>query len=198
MKTPLAALDLLLQVEPVNVLAAREEVRKIDRYVQMMLTYVRLNDVNSDLALTAVDLNVLVRSVVRELAQLFIGKDLRVQVDDLPTVTSDARWLRFICEQLLTNAAKYTERGGVHVSFTDGALIIADTGIGILPQDLPRLFDRGFSGFNGHANQKATGLGLYMSQTIAKKLGSSLTVTSAVGTGTTVKLSFDQTAWTPE
>ncbi|WP_407893171.1 sensor histidine kinase [Lacticaseibacillus sp. N501-2] len=115
MKTPLAALDLLLQVPPVDLDAARSEVKRIDRYVQMMLTYIKINDVNRDLVLKPVSLTKLLNHVVRDLADLFIGKNLAVDVAPLPTVVSDTQWLRFIFEQLLTNAAKYTQTGGVHI-----------------------------------------------------------------------------------
>ncbi len=198
MKTPLAALDLLLQMTPINQAGARLEVRKVERYIQMMLAFVRLNNVSDDLILTNTALTPLVKKTVRELAHLFIGKDLAVQVDPLPQVVTDQHWLGFILEQLLTNAAKYTPSGNVHIYFAGGALVIADTGIGILPQDLPRLFDRGFSGYNGHANAKATGLGLYMSQTVADKMGLHITITSTVGEGTQAAIHFPQTTWHTE
>lgn len=198
MKTPLAALDLLLQVTPINATQARTEVKRVDRYVQMMLTYIKFNDVNRDLVLVATPLTPLVKQVVRELADLFIGKNLAVQVDPLPTVVTDAQWLRFIFEQLLTNAAKYTETGSVHVYAQGAAIVVADTGIGIAASDLPRLFEPGFSGYNGRMNQKASGLGLAMSQTIAEKLGLKLSVQSQVGRGTQVYLHLAQQAWPAE
>lgn len=198
MKTPLAALDILLQVPPVDIKEARTEVKQVDRYVQMMLTYIKMNDVNRDLVLTSVPLTPLVKRVVRDLADLFIGKNLAVQVDPLPTVVTDKQWISFILEQILTNAAKYTETGSVHVYAKGDAIVIADTGIGIAATDLPRLFEPGFSGYNGRMNQKASGLGLAMSQTIAEKLGLKLSVESQVGVGTKVFLHLAQQKWKSE
>ena len=192
MKTPLAALDLLLQVPPVNAPAARAEVRKVDRYIKMMLTYVKMNDINRDLVLEPVPLTPLVNRTVRDLADLFINKNLAVKVDKLPTIVADSQWLGFIFEQILTNAAKYTEHGGVHIYAHGDSIIIADTGIGIAASDLPRLFEPGFSGYNGRMNQKASGLGLTLSQTIAEKMGLHLSVTSQVGAGTKVSVHMAQ------
>ncbi|WP_127849916.1 sensor histidine kinase [Lacticaseibacillus hulanensis] len=198
MKTPLAALDLLLQVPPVDIQAARTEVRRIDRYVQMMLTYIKLNDVNRDLVLTATPLTPLVNHTIRELADLFIGKNLAVHVHQLPVVVTDAQWLGFIFEQILTNAAKYTESGSVDVYAEADAIVVADTGIGIAKSDLPRLFEPGFSGYNGRMNQKASGLGLAMSQTIAEKLGFKLSVQSQIGVGTKVFIHLAQKSFRKE
>ncbi|WP_155287712.1 sensor histidine kinase [Lacticaseibacillus zhaodongensis] len=198
MKTPLAALDLLLQVPPVDAAAARGEVRKVNRYVQMMLTYIKMNDVNRDLVLEPTPLTPLVQHTVRELADLFIGKNLAVRVDPLPTIVTDSQWFGFIMEQVLTNAAKYTEHGHVHVYAKGPALVVADTGIGIAATDLPRLFEPGYSGYNGRMNQKASGLGLAMSQTIAQKLGLKLSVESKVGVGTKVYIHLAQTEWRTE
>jgi signal transduction histidine kinase len=198
MKTPLAALDLLLQVKPVDTTAARGEVRSIERYVRMMLTYVKMADVNTDLVLQKLALLPLVQQQLRQLAPLFIGKNLAVRVDELPQVVGDSQWLSFILEQILTNAAKYTKTGNVHVYWDGDSLAVTDTGMGIMASDLPRLFDPGFSGYNGRYNQKASGLGLYMSQTIAHKMGLNITVDSTLGHGTTVRLHFAQQEWHSE
>lgn len=195
MKTPLAALDLLLQVQPVDATAARAEVRSIERYVRMMLTYVKMRDVNTDLVLQKLALRPLVQAQLRQLAPLFISKNLAVTVDDLPQVVGDSQWLSFILEQLLTNAAKYTQTGSVHVYWDGDALAVTDTGIGIMASDLPRLFEPGFSGYNGRYNQKASGLGLSMSQAIAHKMGLDISVDSTLGQGTTVRLHFAQEEW---
>ena len=169
-KTPLTALDLLLQVEPVNAKDARLEISKIDRYLAVMLNYLKLTTLNTDLVLTELPLKPLVNETVRDLAKLFIAKDLTVTVGPLPTVISDSQWLHFIFEQLLTNAIKYT----------------------------PRIFEQGYSGYNGRANQKASGLGLFLSKQIAEKLGLTLTVTSEIGQGSTFAIHFPQTRWQVE
>lgn len=197
-KTPLTALDLLLQVEPVNASDARLEVGKINRYLTVMLNYLKLTTLNTDLVLTELPLKPLVNETVRDLAKLFIAKDLTVTVETLPTVVSDSQWLRFIFEQLLTNAIKYTPHGSIRIYAKGDAVLVADTGIGILPEDLPRIFEQGYSGYNGRANQKASGLGLFLSRQIAQKLGLHLTVSSKVGVGSTFVIHFPQTRWLAE
>lgn len=197
-KTPLTALDLLLQVEPVNTNDARLEIGKINRYLTVMLNYLKLTTLNTDLVLTEVALKPLVNETVRDLAKLFIAKDLTVSVEALPTVVSDSQWLRFIFEQLLTNAIKYTPHGSIRIYAKGDAVFVADTGIGILPEDLPRIFEQGYSGYNGRANQKASGLGLFLSRQIAEKLGLRLTATSKVGVGSTFAIHFPQTRWLAE
>ena len=116
-------------------------------------------------------------------------------VGPLPTVISDSQWLHFIFEQLLTNAIKYTPHGSIKIYAKGDAVMVADTGIGILAEDLPRIFEQGYSGYNGRANQKASGLGLFLSKQIAEKLGLTLTVTSEIGQGSTFAIHFPQTRW---
>ena len=109
------------------------------------------------------------------------------------TVLTDEKWLVFILEQLLSNALKYTAKGSVHIYVNaekQPTLIIEDTGIGIRQEDIPRLFDRGFTGYNGRLDKKASGLGLYLCREISQKLSISLSITSKVGHGTKVSLTF--------
>lgn len=106
---------------------------------------------------------------------------------------TDEKWLVFILEQLLSNALKYTAAGGVHIYVNGGkqtTLVIEDTGIGIRKEDIPRLFERGFTGYNGRMDKKASGLGLYLCREISQKLSLSLSITSEVGRGTRVSLTF--------
>ncbi|BDR57230.1 sensor histidine kinase [Xylocopilactobacillus apis] len=197
-KTPLTALDLLMQVEPIDSAAARLEIENINRYLKVMLNYLKLTTVNTDLVLTKISLTPLVQETVRDLAKLFIAKDLKVTVEELPTVVSDSQWLRFIFEQVLTNSIKYTSEGEIRIYAKGDAIIFADTGIGILPEDLPRIFEQGYSGYNGRENQKASGLGLYLSNEIAKKLGLKMTAASEVGKYTEIAIHFPQQAWDVE
>ncbi len=104
------------------------------------------------------------------------------------TVITDAKWLSFIIGQLVSNALKYTDSGGISIYMEGSALVIQDTGIGIKDEDLPRIFDRGFTGYNGRNDQKSTGIGLYLCSVIAKRLGHSITAESEVGVGTKLKL----------
>ena len=105
---------------------------------------------------------------------------------------TDEKWLGFVIEQLLSNALKYTHEGSITIGMEEGRLTITDTGIGIRAEDLPRVCEKGYTGYNGHANQKSTGIGLYLCSTILKKLGHSFTITSQEGTGTRVMIGFPE------
>ena len=123
----------------------------------------------------------------------FIQKELSITLEPIEKViVTDEKWLTFILEQIIFNSIKYTKTGGIIISLTDDTLVIQDSGIGILPQDLPRIFESGYTGFNGRQHQKATGLGLHMSQNIASKLGINLEIESEVGIGTSVFITFSQ------
>ena len=105
---------------------------------------------------------------------------------------TDEKWLGFVIEQLLSNALKYTHEGSITIGMEEGRLTITATGIGIRAEDLPRVCEKGYTGYNGHANHKSTGIGLYLCSTFLKKLGHSFTITSQEGTGTRVMIGFPE------
>ncbi len=193
-KTPLFAMRLLLQSEPLSPRELEQELFKIEEYTQMALYYQRLESLSSDLLLKEIPLSSLIRQAVKKYAGVFIFKKLPLTVEETnETVLTDEKWLVFILEQLLSNALKYTATGSVHIYVNAGkqpALIIEDTGIGIRQEDIPRLFERGFTGYNGRLDKKASGLGLYLCREISQKLSISLSITSEVGRGTKVSLTF--------
>lgn len=189
-KTPIAAMDLLLQ-QGERGPAAQAELFKISQYVDMALQYVRLDGTTRDLHLSQVSLDQVIRQVVRKYAKLFILKKIRLDFREAGlTVLSDEKWLAFLLEQLLSNALKYTPEGGQVAIFGEPReiLVIADTGIGIAPEDLPRVFERGFTGQNGRLDKKATGIGLYLCRRVTELLGHTLSITSAPGKGTQVRV----------
>lgn len=189
-KTPIAAMDLLLQ-QGERGPAAQAELFKISQYVDMALQYVRLDGTTRDLHLSQVSLDQVIRQVVRKYAKLFILKKIRLDFRETGlTVLSDEKWLAFLLEQLLSNALKYTPAGGQVAIFGEPReiLVIADTGIGIAPEDLPRVFERGFTGQNGRLDKKATGIGLYLCRRVTELLGHTLSITSAPGKGTQVRV----------
>lgn len=189
-KTPIAAMDLLLQ-QGERGPAAQAELFKISQYVDMALQYVRLDGTTRDLHLSQVSLDQVIRQVVRKYAKLFILKKIRLDFRETGlTVLSDEKWLAFLLEQLLSNALKYTPEGGQVAIFGEPReiLMIADTGIGIAPEDLPRVFERGFTGQNGRLDKKATGIGLYLCRRVTELLGHTLSITSAPGKGTQVRV----------
>ena len=193
-KTPIAALRLLLQREPRSDTAAlRAELFRIEQYVEMVLSYQRLGAGTVDLVLRRTELDSVVRSCVRKYAPLFIAKKLPLELEEtgLEAVT-DEKWLAFVIEQLLSNALKYTEKGGIRILAEGRSLVIEDSGAGIAPEDLPSLGERGFTGYNGRAEHGSTGLGLYLCRRICGLLGHGLRFESELGRGTRAILSFPE------
>ncbi|MDH6363405.1 signal transduction histidine kinase [Enterococcus sp. PF1-24] len=201
-KTPLAALDLMVQQTqpPINK-EMKDELFKIQQYLDMMLQYLRLQSIHNDFRFETFTLEELVKKVIKKYASFFIYKDLEVQLDNLTgKITTDEKWFCFILEQVIFNAIKYTKTGGITIfspADSAGALHIKDTGQGILAEDVPRVFEKGYTGFNGRENQKASGLGLFMSREIAQQLGIEISLTSEIGIGTEVVL-VSQQGWQKE
>ena len=194
-KTPIASMYLSLENEdsPLS-RSLGEELQRIEQYVQMVLTYQRLDSVYTDYVFRECPMDPLVKGALRKFAAQFIRKGIRL--DYTPTqksVVTDEKWLSFVVEQLLSNALKYTPQGTVSIYMEDGSLCIRDTGIGIAPEDLPRIFERGYTGCNGRSDKKASGLGLYLCRRICNNLGHALTAESTPGVGTLMKLDLNQT-----
>ncbi len=194
-KTPIAASQLLVQdVTDRNIRSLLEqEIFKIDAYTHLVLQYLRLENFHDDLQLKQVALEQLVKEVVRKYSLFFIQKGLTINLDDLDVkVISDEKWLLVIIEQVLSNSLKYTKSGGIEVYFKDNTLYLKDSGIGIKDSDILRVFERGFSGYNGRLTQQSSGLGLYLSKKIADQLGHDISISSQVGQGTTVSIHFQK------
>ena len=194
-KTPIAALNLLLQEEEQDIAACRQELFKIESYVEMALNYLRFEEMSNDLVLERNSLEQLVRQVVRKYATIFIYNHISIQLEHLDyTVLTDEKWFCFMLEQILSNALKYTKQGSVKIyaEETENGLhiFVKDTGIGIKSEDLPRIFEKGFTGYNGRMDKKASGLGLYLCKGVCGKLGHGISVSSKEGEGTTVILTL--------
>lgn len=196
-KSPVAAMQLMLRPEDE---ALRAQVFRVDQYVNMALAYLRTDSQSTDFVFRQCSLEKAARACVRKYAPLFIRAKVRVQVCGEDTkVLSDEKWLCFLIEQVLSNAIKYTPEGGsVTISIAQDALTVSDTGIGIAPEDLPRVFDKGFTGENGRLDKRATGVGLYLVSRVAGKLGHTVTLTSVQGEGTTVRFGFEMTPIAPD
>jgi len=191
-KTPIAAINFLLDNEEIDVKAFRQELFKIERYVEMVLTYIRLGSETSDYVITSIDLDEVVRENIKKYATLFINKKIKLNYVSHETyVISDKKWLGFAFEQLLSNAIKYTKSGGeISINISESELIIEDNGIGIYEEDLPRIFEQSFTGLNGRYEKKSSGLGLYLCKKTLDKLQHKIEITSEVNKGTKVKVSF--------
>ena len=169
------------------------ELSRIEQYVEMALTYLRLESAESDYVFRDCALDPIIRQSVKRFSAEFIGRKIRLDYAPADyTLVTDEKWLGFVLEQLLSNALKYTRAGSVRIFLQNGTLCIADTGIGIAPEDLPRIFEKGYTGLNGRTDRKATGLGLYLCRRVCENLGIGLRAESTPGTGTTVFLELSQ------
>ena len=194
-KTPIAASRLLVaEVSDREVKQQLEqEIFKIDSYTNLVLQYLRLESFHDDLVFEKVQVDDLVKEVVRKYALFFIQKGLTVNLHDLDKIiVTDKKWLLVVIEQILSNSLKYTKKGGLEIYMEGQELCIKDTGIGIKNSDVLRVFERGFSGYNGRLTQQSSGLGLYLSKKISEELGHQIRIESEVGKGTTVRIQFAQ------
>ena len=194
-KTPIAASSLLVgEIEDKKVKNQLEqELFKIESYVNIVLQYLRLESFHEDLVLKKENLEDLVKEIVKKYAIFFIQKGLSLNLHDLDrTIITDRKWFVVILEQVLSNSLKYTSQGGIEIYFQEDTLYIKDSGLGIQDSDLLRVFERGFSGYNGRLTQQSSGLGLYLSKKIADELGHQISIASQVGQGTTVMISFSE------
>lgn len=192
-----ARLRLLLQdADTDEQRALLEQVQSVEQYVEMVLGYLRLESPSSDYVIRNYALDDIVRQVVRKYASQFIRRKLRLEYTPLNvSVITDEKWLLFVIEQVLSNALKYTRSGSVSITLeAPKTLCIRDTGIGIAPEDLPRVFEKGYTGSNGRTDKRATGIGLYLCRRILAKLGHSITIVSTPGVGTTVRIGLEQDA----
>lgn len=190
-KTPISVMEMILQSEDTaEHLELSAQLFRIEQYVEMVLNYIRLGGESSDFVFGEYSLDKIIRQAVHKYAPQFIRKRIRLNYDctDVKAIT-DEKWLSFILEQLLSNAVKYTEQGGVTITVTeDKKLSVADTGIGIAKEDIPRIFEKGFTGYNGRSDKKSTGLGLFLCKLAADKLSHKISVRSKVGEGTEIVL----------
>lgn len=213
-KTPIFALRLLLQESTEENKEKLSELFKIEQYVEMVLGYLRTEDMSSDLKLSRCSLDRIIRDQIHKYAGIFVSKKLTLTYESISQdVLTDEKWLGFVIGQILSNALKYTRTGGIRIYLekklsldtddvsisirNDGCnkvenltLIIEDTGIGIRAEDIPRIFEKGYTGVNGRDDNRATGIGLYLSNKIMGKLGHRLYITSTEGKGTKVFLEF--------
>jgi len=189
-KTPIAAMRLLLQEEGPDLRTLSEELFRIEQYVEMALCYLRLDGGVSDYVLRTADLDAVIRQALRKYAPQFIRKKIRLSYEPVEaSVLTDEKWLSFVVEQVLSNALKYTPGGEIAIRLEQPmTLVVSDTGIGIAPEDLPRVFEKGYTGFNGRSDKRATGIGLYLCRRIMAKLGHGISIDSRPGEGTTVRL----------
>lgn len=195
-KTPIAAMRLLLQSEPYpGSEELLEQLFHTEQYVEVVLQYMRTESGGKDLVIRQYPLEPIVRQAVRKYAKSFIRKKIRLEFSELNcTVVTDEKWLTFVVEQILSNALKYTKKGSISIYMDPDrsrTMIIEDTGIGIAPEDLPRIFEKGFTGYNGRSSKKSTGIGLYLCKSVMDRLSHTISIESEVGKGTKVRLGLE-------
>jgi len=190
-KTPISALRLLIQSQEYNPNDLLIQIFKIEQYVEMVLHYMKMQHMSSDLKIQEYALSDILNEVVKKQAIFFIQK--KIKLDMKPTqriILTDAKWISFVIEQILSNALKYTKEGTISIYEKDEILYIQDSGIGIKEDDLPRVFEKGFTGYNGRTDKKASGLGLYLCKQVIDNLGYRIKIESIVDQGTKVSIDF--------
>ncbi len=209
-KTPIAAMHVLQQTleeeypEEKYIKEIKLELFKIEQYVEMVLTYLRMGEMSGDLKFEKYSLDAIVRQVIRKYSQMFILRKIHLQYAKTSQyIVTDEKWLQFVLEQVLSNALKYTKDRGMIFIYTEEkenkkCLVIEDSGIGIQAEDLPRVFEKGFTGYNGRADKKSTGIGLYMCKKIMERLNHQIWIESEVDKGTKVYLALAREEWTIE
>ena len=201
-KTPIAAMRLRLQSEDSD--SSRRllaDLGRIEQYVEMVLCYLRLDSDSTDYVFREQELDPILRQAVRRLSGQFIRRRMHLQYEPLGVrVLTDEKWLLFVVEQVLTNALKYTPAGGtITIELEEPkTLCIRDTGIGIAPEDLPRIFEKGYTGVNGRADKKASGLGLYLCRRICRALGHTIRANSSPDSGTVIRIDLSSHEQYPE
>lgn len=190
-KTPISALRLLIQSQEESQNDLLMQVFKIEQYVDMVLHYIKIDHMSSDMQIKEYSLDLIVNEVIKKQATFFIQKKIKLNKESIDRmILTDEKWISFVIEQILSNALKYTKDGMIHIYEKDEVLYIKDTGIGIKSEDLPRVFEKGFTGYNGRVDKKASGLGLYLCYKIISNLGYKIHIESTVGKGTTISIDF--------
>lgn len=193
-KAPIAVMNVLLQQEDTETNQnLKAELFRVEQYVEMVLGYVRLDSGTKDLVIARYPLDEIIRKSIRKYAGQFIRRRIRLIYEGTDQIVlTDEKWLSFIIEQLLSNAVKYTLKGTVTIIVSEEKkLTVTDTGMGIAPEDLPRIFEKGYTGYNGRADKKASGLGLYLCARICRNLGHGISAQSEPDKGTVIKLNLN-------
>lgn len=191
-KTPISSMRLNLQNED-SPLSRKltTDLHRIEQYVEMVLTFLRLNSDSTDYVIKEYDLDRIIKKSIKNLSGEFISRQINLVYEPIKAkVITDEKWLSFVVEQVLSNALKYTISGSIVIIWNDNTLKIKDTGIGIAPEDLPRIFENGYTGANGRSNRHSSGIGLYLCRRICKNLSHEITAESMVDEGTVISISF--------
>ena len=191
-KTPIASMKLKIDNEQMDLLQLASDLNSIDHYVDLVLSFLKFDEEKIDLYFRKTDVDRIMRESLKKFSNDFIIKKIRLDYKlSKREVLTDEKWLSFVFDQLLSNALKYTDKGTISIYYDgDSCLCIKDSGIGIALADMERLFEKGFTGYNGRQYKKASGIGLYMCKRMCDKLNIAISIESIVNEYTLVKLKF--------
>ena len=198
-KTPISGMNVLLQsMEPTEEVGElQNQLFSVEQYVDMALQYQKIKSTTNDFSFAEIPLNKVIRENIRKYARLFIAKKLAVRYEETALrVLTDEKWISFVLGQIITNAVKYSDKGSITISAYEDEcntyLSVKDEGIGISPEDLPRVFERGYTGYNGRADKKSTGIGLFLCKSVTRMLRHKIQISSEPGKGTEVTIIFSK------
>lgn len=193
-KTPIASMKLTLQGEDSDLTRRLSgDLFRIEQYVEMVLAFLRLDSTSGDYLIKEYNLDGIIKQSIRKFAGEFIVKKIHLEYSPVSRrIVTDEKWFAFVLEQIISNALKYTRKGSIKIYLNNENLCIEDTGIGIAPEDLPRIFEKGYTGYNGRSDKSASGLGLYLCRRICTKLGHTIKASSVLNNGTTIYISLSQ------
>lgn len=192
-KTPISSMKLTLQNEDSELSRRlRSDLFRTQQYVDMVLAFLRMGSESGDYVFREYSLDSIIKPSIKKFASEFIGRKLTLTYEPIEDkFITDEKWFAFLFEQLLSNALKYTREGGITVYMAgNDTLCIRDTGIGISKEDLPRIFEKGYTGNNGRTDRTASGLGLYLCKRISESLRVELTADSELSVGTEIRVRF--------
>lgn len=194
-KTPIASMRLHLRDEDTAVSRRLlTDLFRIEQYVEMVLAFLRLESTTGDYVFKEYSLDTILRQAVKKFSHEFIDRKIRLEYETIEkTIVTDEKWLSFVLEQIISNALKYTREGSIKIYMSgEDVLSIEDTGIGIAPEDLPRIFENGYTGYNGRTDKRASGIGLYLCKRVCDNLGIEIGARSEIGKGTILQLYINQ------
>lgn len=190
-KTPISAMRLYIQSEDTELCGKlRTELQRIEAYVEMVLAFQKLESGGIDYVIKEHDIDEILRQSVKKFSSEFIMRKIKLIYEPFRVkAVTDEKWLSFVIEQIISNSLKYTEKGSITLRLEEPlTIVIEDTGIGISEEDLPRIFENGFTGCNGRADKRASGIGLYICRRICENLGAEISAESEPGKGTAVRI----------
>lgn len=195
-KLPVSAMNLLLASDSPDIPALKEQAARMEQYVHSVMAYVRLNSASTDYVFRPLELDTLIRKVIRNNSSFFIQRKIRMDFQETGMhLITDSKWLEFVLEQILSNAIKYSPSGSTIHIYGDAknrTLTIEDEGTGIEEEDLPRIFELGFTGMQGRENRESSGIGLYLCHEILQKMNAQIEIRSVKKRGTEVQIRFPE------